>query len=105
MSRLSIRGRRAHSHNRNNTPTPSPLSRLTFSSTSFLLFLVFLLSTHIHRADAGIFGNDGTRLNYDRISVMSMPASVYDAEIITPGTALAAGVIEATGTLPKQGVA
>ncbi|KAF9301292.1 E3 ubiquitin-protein ligase rnf13 [Mortierella antarctica] len=34
-----------------------------------------------------------------------MPASVYDAEIITPGTALAAGVIEATGTLPKQGVA
>ncbi|KAG0035009.1 E3 ubiquitin-protein ligase rnf13 [Podila clonocystis] len=36
---------------------------------------------------------------------MSMPASVYDAEIIAPGTALAAGVIEATGTLPKQGVA
>lgn len=104
MSRLSIRGRCAHSYSRNNTPTPSPLS-LTFSSTSFLLFLVFLLSTHIHRADASLFGNDGARLNYDRVSVKSKPTSVHDAEIIAPGKALAAGVIEATGTLPKQGVA
>jgi len=34
-----------------------------------------------------------------------MPASVYDAEVIAAGTALAAGLIEATGTLPKQGTA
>lgn len=106
MSQLSIRGLRTHHHPHKNTPTPSPL-RLRSSSTSSLLlfFLVLILSTDIHRADASLFGNDRARLNYDRVSVKSKPTSVYDAEIIAPGTAIAAGLIEATGTLPKQGTA
>ncbi|KAF9386190.1 hypothetical protein CPC16_007699, partial [Podila verticillata] len=107
MSQLSIRSLRTHPHPHKITPTPSPFLRRRSSSTSLLFFfvLVLILSTHIHRADASLFGNDRAKLNYDRVSVKSMPTSVYDAEVIAPGTALAAGLIEAAGTLPKLGTA
>ncbi|KAF9426597.1 E3 ubiquitin-protein ligase rnf13 [Podila epigama] len=81
-----------------------PRPTLCTASTIVLLTLILLL-THVHSVNAAsIFNAPRARLNYDRVSVKDKPASIKDVVIIDPGTALAAGIIDATGELVKEGV-